>query len=325
MQTLNLERLRSLAAVAELGSFSAAAERAGLSQPAISLQVRQLERELGMRLIERVGRRASPTAAGAELLAHAQRIDAAVREALEAVRGYANSVGGRVRLGTGATACAYLLPPMLAQLRQRYPELEVVVSTGNTADVVRAVEDNRLDLALVTLPVASRSLEVTPVLGDEFVAIMPAGSAWSRLPAKPAALAGVPLVLFEPGAQTRRLVDEWFGAAGLTVRPAMELGSVEAMKELAAAGLGCAVLPGLAVSGAGVRTDLAVRRLTPRLSRRLGVVIRRDKPLGRGLQQVLNGLLALRAPGLKRADGAGEKPRQASQRKAPRPPPGASA
>jgi len=325
MQTLNLERLRSLAAVAELGSFSAAAERAGLSQPAISLQVRQLERELGMRLIERVGRRASPTAAGAELLMHAQRIETAVREALQAVRGYADSVGGRVRLGTGATACAYLLPPMLAQLRRRYPQLEVVVSTGNTADIMRAVEDNRLDIALVTLPVASRSLEVTPTLADEFVAIMPAESGWSRLPATPAALADVPLVLFEPGAQTRRLVDEWFGAAGLTVRPTMELGSVEAMKELAAAGLGCAVLPGLAISGAGLRPGLAVRRLTPRLSRRLGVVMRRDKPLGRGLQQVLNGLLTLRAPSLKRAAGAGARPRQAAAGKVPRRAAGAGA
>ncbi|WP_066419308.1 LysR family transcriptional regulator [Bordetella ansorpii] len=294
MRGLNLDHLRIFLDVIELGSFSAAAERHRLTQPAVSQQVRQLERRYGLRLAERVGRRVAPTHAGHELVEHIRRIDAAVAEADQAMQSHAAGVGGRVRLGTGGTACTYLLPGMLAALRRRFPDLDVVASTGNTADVLRGIEGNALDIGLVTLPAPGRMFQVTPVLDDEFVAIFPAGEA--ALPARvtPASLAQRPLVLFEPGARTRRLVDDWFEAAGLAARPVMELGSTEAMKEIVAAGLGCAILPRLAVQGSGVRDTLAVRPLRPRLQRQLAVVMRRDKPVSRGLRQVADMLLALR-------------------------------
>jgi len=294
MRGLNLDHLRVFAQVIELGSFSAAAERNGLTQPAVSLQVRQLERRYGLKLVERVGRRAGPTAAGAELLTHIRVIDAALARAEQAMNAHASQVSGRLRLGCGATACAYLLPSPLAALRRRFPALDVVASTGNTADVLRALENNQLDIGLVTLPAPGRMFQVTPLMEDEFVAIFPAGEAGlAPEPATPRSLASRPLVLFEPGARTRTLVDGWFEAAGVACRPSMELGSTEAMKEIVAAGLGCAVLPRLAVSGAGRRESLAVRPLAPRLARELALVVRRDKPLSRGLRHLQEGLLAL--------------------------------
>lgn len=296
MRGLNLDALRTFAQVIELGSFSAAAERGGITQPAVSLQVRQLERRFGLKLVERVGRRAGPTAAGLELLTHIRAIDAALAQAEQAMTAHASQVTGRVRLGTGATACTYLLPPLLADLRRRFPALDVVASTGNTADMLRGLESNTLDIGLVTLPAPGRMIEATPVLEDEFVAIFPArGTLAIPDTVTPQTLAALPLVLFEPGARTRRLVDDWFEAAGVAAKPVMELGSTEAMKEIVAAGLGCAVLPRLAVSGAGQRSALAVRSLTPRLSRTLAVVVRRDKPLSRGLRHLQDALLALRA------------------------------
>ncbi|ARP96777.1 LysR family transcriptional regulator [Bordetella genomosp. 13] len=294
MRGLNLDHLRIFLDVIEQGSFSAAAERNGLTQPAVSQQVRQLERRYGLRLAERVGRRVAPTAAGHELVQHIRRIDAAVAEADQAMQSHAAGVGGRVRLGTGGTACTYLLPAMLAGLRRRFPDLDVVVSTGNTGDVLRAIEANALDIGLVTLPAPGRMFQVTPVLADEFVAIFPAGQQSLPARATPAMLARQPLVLFEPGARTRRLVDDWFEAAGVAMRPVMELGSTEAMKEIVAAGLGCAVLPRMAVQGAGARGRLVVRPLRPALQRELAVVMRRDKPVSRGLRQVTDLLLALR-------------------------------
>lgn len=295
MRGLNLDALRTFAQVIELGSFSAAAERGGITQPAVSLQVRQLERRFGLKLVERIGRRAGPTAAGLELLTHIRAIDAALAQAEQAMTAHASQVTGRVRLGTGATACTYLLPPLLADLRRRFPALDVVASTGNTSDMLRGLENNTLDMGLVTLPAPGRMIEATPVLEDEFVAIFPARGPFA-IPdtATPQALAALPLVLFEPGARTRRLVDDWFEAAGIAAKPIMELGSTEAMKEIVAAGLGCAVLPKLAVSGAGQRGALALRSLTPRLSRTLAIVVRRDKPLSRGLRHLQEALLALR-------------------------------
>jgi DNA-binding transcriptional LysR family regulator len=284
MRGLNLDHLRTFAQVIELGSFSAAAERGGVTQPAVSLQIRQLERRFGLKLVERIGRRAGPTAAGLELLSHELAMTA-----------HASQVSGRIRLGTGATACTYLLPPILADLRRRFPALDIVASTGNTADMLRGLENNTLDIGLVTLPAPGRMFQVTPVLDDEFVAIFPARDP-AAIPAAatPQALAQLPLVLFEPGARTRRLVDDWFEEAGLAAKPVMELGSTEAMKEIVAAGLGCAMLPRLAVSGAGQRQALEVRSLAPRLSRSLAIVLRRDKPLSRGLRHLQDSLLALR-------------------------------
>jgi len=296
MRGLNLDHLRTFAQVIELGSFSAAAERGGVTQPAVSLQIRQLERRFGLKLVERIGRRAGPTAAGLELLTHIRVIDAALAQAEQAMTAHASQVSGRIRLGTGATACTYLLPPVLAELRRRFPALDVVASTGNTADMLRALENNTLDMGLVTLPAPGRMFQVTPVMEDEFVAIFPANDP-GGIPAvvTPQTLALRPLVLFEPGARTRRLVDDWFEAAGVAAKPVMELGSTEAMKEIVAAGLGCAVLPKLAVTGAGQRDALVVRSLTPRLSRDLAIVLRRDKPLSHGLRHLQEALLALRA------------------------------
>jgi DNA-binding transcriptional LysR family regulator len=290
MRGFDLGQLDSFRQVIALGSFSAAADKLGLSQPAVSLQIRQLERRLGTSLIERVGRRARATAAGAELLDHAGRIEAAVAGALEAMERHATGAMGRVRIGTGATACIFLLPPILRDLRRRHPTLEITVSTGNTSDMIKAIEDNLLDIGLVSLPASGRSLSIEPLLEDEFMVIAPPGS---DLPARVSAqlLAQMPVLLFEPGGNTRRIADEWFGRAGVSLRPIMSLGSVEAIKELVGAGLGCAVLPGMAVRG--LRDNLEARPLAPRLHRTLALVMRKDKPLHRGLRETLKALQAL--------------------------------
>lgn len=290
MRGLNLDQLRAFADVSALGSFSAAAARLNLTQPAVSLQVRQLERRLGVRLIERVGRRAQPTAAGRDLLRHIRKIDEAVADAVEAVAYHATGTVGRVRLGTGATACIYLLPAVLRELRRRFPSLEIAVSTGNTPDILRSLEENALDVALVTLPAPGRIFQVTPVVKDELVAVFPADG--GRVPPLVSAseLAKLPVVVYEPGGYSRRLIDDWFARAGLSLRPVMELGSVEAIKELVAAGLGCGVLPRLALKGRGKRDRLLVRPLSPPLYRHLGVVLRRDKPVNRALREVVSAL-----------------------------------
>jgi DNA-binding transcriptional LysR family regulator len=291
MQSLNLAYLRTLAIVVAHGSFSAAAERLGLTQPAVSLQIRQLEKRLGTVLIERVGRKARPTAAGAELLAHADGIEAAVSSAIEAVARHASGTMGRVRIGTGATACIFLLPPILGALRRRYPSLEITVITGNTADIVKAIGENVMDVGLVTLPAAGRALDITPVMEDEFVAIAPPDMDLpKRLSA--ASLSKLPLLLFEPGGNTRRIVDKWFAGGSVPLNPIMSLGSVEAIKAMVEAGLGCSVLPSMAVTGEK-RHNLVIRSLSPRLHRRLAVVIRRDKRLVRGLKVTADALLRL--------------------------------
>jgi len=288
---LPLDPLRAFDLVAREGTFSAAAERLGLTQPAVSLQVRQLERRLGVRLLERVGRSVRPTAAGAELLQHVPAIAAALQAALRAVGTHASEVAGRVRLCTGLTTCLYLLPPVLHRLRAAHPRLEVVVSTGNTEQCLRGVETNTLDLALVTLPVASRALAVVDVLQDELVAVGRRGGT-PALPARctPGALVSLPLLALDATATTRQIVDAWLRRSGAVARPQMEFDSVEAIKAMVFAGLGVGILPRMAVGGPGLPHELEVRPLVPRLQRRMGLVLRNDKPLGRALHAVVQAI-----------------------------------
>ena len=286
MKSLNLDYLKTFIAVIESGSFSAAADRLGLTQPAVSLQIRQLEKSLGTVLIERVGRIARATVAGEALLAHAAGIDAAVSSAITAVSRHTAEGAGRIRIGTGATACIFLLPPILTHLRQRFPHLEITVTTGNTSEIVKAVEDNLLDVGLVTMPVSSRSLSITPVMDDEFVLVAPAGMPLpSRITA--AVLSTRAVIAFEPGGNTRRITDEWFARSGTKLKPVMSLGSVEATKAMVDVGLGCAILPALAVRNMASGSRTQVRSLSPRLHRKLVAVVRRDKRLSGGLADIL--------------------------------------
>lgn len=290
MRQLSLDRLQAFCYVVDLGSFSAAAERLDLSQPAISLQIRELEKQVGVRLIERVGRRAAPTAAGEELLGHARRIDAAAAAALDAMSRHAKGTIGRIRLGTGDTACIYFLPPVLRALRSKFPSLDIVVSTGNSPDILKSIEDNTIDLGLVTLPAPGRMFDIQPVLDDEFVAITSRGAVALPERVTPSDLAKLPIVLYEPGANTRQLIDQWAIRAGVALKPVMELGSVEAIKELVGAGLGCSILPGLSLLTTGARRRTLIRPLHPRLSRKLAIVMRRDKPLQKGLREVVRAI-----------------------------------
>lgn len=171
MTTLNLGYLATFRLVIQRGSFSAAADVLGISQPAVSLQIRQLEQFLQTRLVERTGRGIKATAAGEALLAHGERIQQVVDDAIRSVSAFSHDVSGTITLGTGATACIHFLPPLLEQLRRDYPLLNVGVTTGNTRDIVRAIEENRLDMGLVTLPVSGKALDVMPVMDEEFVFI----------------------------------------------------------------------------------------------------------------------------------------------------------
>jgi len=292
MRGLNLDHLAAFAAIVELGSVSAAAQRLRLSQPAISIQMRQLERRLGVKLLERIGRRVEPTAAGRRLLPHLRRIDEALAAALESVADYSQGVAGHVRIGTGATACIYLLPPLLRDLRRRFPQLEIVVRTGNTPDILKDIEDNALDLGLVTLPAPGRALAAEPLVEDEIVAVFPPDGAPSgSITAR--ALIEHPVLLYEPGGNARRVIDNWFRRAGVELKPVMELGSIEAIKQLIAAGLGCGLLPRLAVADEQTASGSRVRSLSPVLYRRIGLVLRRDKVPDRALREVIAAMRSL--------------------------------
>jgi DNA-binding transcriptional LysR family regulator len=292
---VQLAQLRTLEVIARHGSFSRAARELHQTPPAVSMQVRQLERGLGLPLLERVGKRAFPTRAGEVLLAHAARAFRELETGVAHVQELRGVVAGRVRLGTSASISVYLLPLALRRFRARFPDVDLVVVTGLAPDIARGVVANDLDLGLVSLPVRDRQLTVTPFYRDRLVAIAPVERRWRRRGAVRAAeLTESPLILFDQGSTVRRMIDGWFHRVRLVARPAMELGNTEAMKRFVEAGMGLSI-----TSEFSVKADVAAGRLLalpldPPLMRQIGLVRRRDKPLAPPLTAVLDALDDLR-------------------------------
>lgn len=289
---INPAHVRTLQAIARSGSFSRAGETLHLSQPAISHHVRHLERELGVPLLTRRGRRAAPTEAGVILLEHAGRAFKALDEAREAIQRLRGRVAGRVSLGTGATASIYLLPALLRRVRARHPQLELVVVTGNSGEIASGVSRGELDVGIVTLPVpVGRSLQVSLFYVDRLVAIAPPGPRRRvRRPITAAELAREPVILYERGGTIRRVVDDWFRRGHATPNVVMELGNAEATKKLVGAGLGFSVVSEVAAKAEARTGSLSLIPLRPALHRKIGIIRRRDRAPRPALQAFMTAL-----------------------------------
>jgi DNA-binding transcriptional LysR family regulator len=293
MRGLNLDQLRALTEVAALGSFSAAARSLHLSQPAISLQIRELEKRFGLPLLHRVSKRAVATAAGRELIAHARRLFETANQARTAMQRYKDGRIGRVHLGTGATALIHLLPPILRRLRMRYTDIDIAVTTGTTPDITDHMLNDKIDIGLVTLPVDERAFLIHPLRKDMLVAIFPAGT--RNVPGKitPADVAKATLILEDARANHSRLIREWLRKEGFDARPIMELDNIEAIKTVVTAGLGISIVPGQAVSTVQAKRGLILRPLHPPLRHALALIHRRDRPLDEAATIVMKELRSL--------------------------------
>ncbi len=293
MRNLNLDQLRSLIEVVERGSFTEAAKRLHLTQPAISQQIRELERRCGLRLVDRVGKRAFATAAGVELITRGKRIITDSEHALVAVRQHKEGTAGRVHIGTGPTALVYLLPPALRKLRDLHPDIEVVVTSGTTHTISEGLLSNVLDVGFTALPVESKDLDVVPVRTDPMVAILPATD--HAIPEKlsPSDVASRPLILEYQRVPHQQLSRAWLQAGGVAIRPIMEFDSIEAIKSAVSAGLGMAIVPGPAMSHAPPMNSILVRPLAPPLVRTLGLVRRKGRAESVAVRLVREMILAL--------------------------------
>ncbi len=302
MRSLNPDHLRTIAEVVAQGSFTRAAKRLNLAQPTVSLQVRELEARLGVRLVERLGKRAFATAAGRELIEFGARIAEETERLVAAMRRHRDGWLGRVRVGSSTTALIYHLPPVLQALRSRHPNIQLVVTTGTTSGVVERILRNEIDLGVVSLPISERLLDVVPLKREPLVAILPAQA--KRVPARvtPQVLLQYPLILELARAHVRALIVDWLSAGGAEPRPAMELDNMEAVKRMVASGLGASIVPAAALSEAE-RGGLTARPLEPTLTRTLALVQRRDKPADAALQAVRSALLTLAEPAGRRRRG----------------------
>ena len=259
---VTLKQLRAFVAVAQDGSFTAAARRLFVSQSAASALVRGLEKALGLKLLDRTTRRLELTPMGADLLPAAQRLlDDLLRLAGDA-REVAQRRRGRVRLGTTPLLGASLLPPMLAAYAQRYPGVDLRLHDAPADELLARLRAGELDLLLATLDPVDADLVATPVLSDAMhLACARSHPLAGRRHVAWAALAYEPLLLMRPGSGLRTLVDRCLAEAGVQPRVAQEVTQVSSALALAAAGLGLAIVPAYALRVAGL-PDLASMPLT---------------------------------------------------------------
>lgn len=277
---LDLHKLRVFAAVAEHEHYSRAAEELGISQPALTVHVRDLERHLGVALFERAGRNVRLTDAGRLVQGYARHILALAVELDEAVDDRRGLRAGQLRIGASTTVGEYLLPAALGAFRRRYPGVGVAVEIANTARIADRLRHGELHLGLIGEPLADPELELAPYRDDELVLIIPPGHPWAGRTVAVEELAAAPLVAREAGSATRAVAAAALAAAGIHPPIALELGGTEAVKGAVAAGLGMAFVSACAVErelAAGQLARATIEGLTIR--RQFQIVRRRGRRL----------------------------------------------
>lgn len=293
MRELNLDQLRTLVAIADLGTFSAAGRALHLAQPTISLHVSELEARLDTALLVRGHRRVATTAAGADLVTRARRLLREADDAVAAVQRHRDGQEGRVRLGCTAGATTHLLPRMIAALEAAHPNIDVQLTLGTSSALMARLFVDDVDLALVALPQAGYpTLTLRPLRRTPIMAILPAAM---KAPAAvtPAWLARQPLILCEPSTNIAQEVTAWFARAGLRPNVRVEVTINEITRRLVAAGYGASVLP-FEHPDETLGGLLQVRPLRPALARRMGVAHPALERLAAPTRHVLETLMIFR-------------------------------
>lgn len=263
---MNLNHLSIFQAVAARGSISAGAQELHLSQSAVSKQLGEFERTLGVNLFDRLPRGVRLTEAGRLLQGYANTLVAVEGEAEAAIRDLRSGVRGRLRLGASRTVGAYLMPALLARFRRAHADVEIFLHVESTGTIERRLIENEIDVGFAEGVAGSEQLDYHEFARDELVLIAaPRHPVTAQDPAPLASVLQHPLLMHEPGSGTRAVTERAFAAKKLVLRPSMTLASTEVIKHTVATGVGIAVLSAFAVKNelaAGTLVTVRMRGLT---------------------------------------------------------------
>ena len=262
---MDTRQLAAFCAVVERKSFSQAAERLGVTQPAVSLQVRALEKRLGAQLLDRSGRRVAPTEAGARLYRGAQRLLALEEQLLEEVAGDGDGeLAGELRLGASTGPAAVVVPLLLCEFQLEHPGVKVALSVHDTHSVVELVAARELELGIVGAARRHRSVRFEPFFEDEVILACPPGHAFAGRSVGIDELRADRLILMQEGAGVRQIVDDELRELGLRLRDLdvrLELGLQESVRSAVQAGYGVAFISRTAVESELAAGTLAAARV----------------------------------------------------------------
>ena len=280
-QPLDSRQLRAFSILARTGSFTTTARELHLSQSAISHAMKALEQEIGCRLLDRMGKTVVLTQAGEQLLVHVEKVlqeMAAARAELGRLGKWGSS---RLRIGASTTACQHVLPAVLREFKKSFPQCAISIEPGDTPDMIDALRQHRIDIAVNLEPRREESLEFRPLFTDELVFI--------TSPLHPWALAGkvtrdeIPrqhYILYGKGSYTFQMIEQYFRQEQIVLHSLLDLGNMEAIKELVKLGLGISILaPWTARKELGEKSLVALPLGRRKLKRRWGVLHWRGRRL----------------------------------------------
>ena len=290
MNGLTLKHLRYFNALAKHLHFGRASEDCAITQPALSIQIKELEAMVGAPLVERTSRQVRLTALGEDFVDRARNILAAVDELDDLVRSSTEALTGRLRLGVIPTIAPYLLPGLAQALAASHPEVDLQPREAVTQALVEDLLEHRLDAALVALPISEPRLMETPLFEEEFVLVRHAQDAEDPIPS-PDSLLKMRLLLLEEGHCFRDQALAFCAIDGRPVRDVMEGSSLSTLVQMVSAGIGLTLIPEIAVPFEARASNIHIARFDRDVPRRtIGLVMRKTSPMAEQFD-VINDIL----------------------------------
>lgn len=286
MQNLTLRQLRYFDALARHRHFGRAAEASSISQPALSMQIRDLEESLGTPLVERGARSLRLTPFGEEFLTRAHAILRQVEELEDLARAARSELAGRLRIGVIPTVAPYLLPRLIGRMTALYPALDLTLRETVTPRLLRDLAEGRLDCALLALPVSEPTLEEVALFSESFMLVRPRDDEGKPVPDREG-LREMRLLLLEEGHCFRDQALSFCAADTAAPREMMDGSSLSTLVQMVGAGIGVTLIPEMAVPVETRSAPVSVARFPePQPRRTIGMVWRRSSPLAPQLRQI---------------------------------------
>jgi DNA-binding transcriptional LysR family regulator len=278
---LDSKQLRAFANLAKTGSFTETARQLHLSQSAISHSIKALEEEVRCRLVDRMGKSVTLTLAGEQLLAHANRILWEMEIARERLGELGKWGHGRLRIGASPTACQYLLPTVLREFKDSFPKCLIQIEPGDTAQVVEFLHSQRIDMALALAPRLEQRIEFRPLFTDELMFLVGPLHPWAQKGALDRAeIVNQRFILYAKKSYLWDMIQEYFREEQMVLPTSIELGNIEAIKELVKLGLGISILaPWVAEKELAAGSLVALPLGKRKLQRRWGILLRKEQRL----------------------------------------------
>lgn len=271
---LDSRQLQAFVMLSRTGSFTQAANGLFLTPSAVSHTLKELEKRVGCRLLDRRRKKVVLTQAGEQLLQHAEKILQEMSDACAALEHLGKWGKDRLRIGTSAAFCQYILPAVLEEFYRISPNSRVTVELADTLETVELVRANKIDLAITLEPKNEREIEFHPLFTDELVFVVSPLHPWAkaRQPVQ-AQIAKQPYILYKRNSHTFRLIEDFFGQEEIVLNTVIELGNMEAIKELVKRRIGVSILaPWVAARELGEKSLLSLPLGTRKLKRNWGIV-----------------------------------------------------